>query len=89
MKRVELVQLGLGHVGRATAQIILEERKRWRERHGIEVGYHAVADTSGALVGEDLLPQAVNLKERGGKLSEHWALFDNLGMLRQLGVSAI
>ena len=26
---------------------------------------------------------------RGGKLSEHWALFDNLGMLRQLGVSAI
>lgn len=26
---------------------------------------------------------------RGGKLSEHWALFDNLGMLRQLGVAAI
>ena len=26
---------------------------------------------------------------RGGKLSEHWALFDNLGMLRQLGVTAI
>ncbi len=26
---------------------------------------------------------------QGGKLSEHWALFDNLGMLRQLGVSSI
>lgn len=26
---------------------------------------------------------------RGGKLSEHWALFDNLGMLRQLGVTFI
>ena len=26
---------------------------------------------------------------RGGKMSEHWALFDNLGMLRQLGVTAI
>ena len=26
---------------------------------------------------------------RGGKLSEHWALFDNLGMLRQLGVTSI
>lgn len=70
MKRVELVQLGLGHVGRATAQIVLEERKRWLERHGIEVRYHAVADTSGALVGEDLLPQAISLKERGGKLSD-------------------
>lgn len=70
MKRVELVQLGLGHVGRATAQIVLEQRKRWLERHGIEVRYHAVADTSGALVGEDLLTQAVKLKERGGSLSE-------------------
>ena len=26
---------------------------------------------------------------RDGKLSEHWALFDNLGMLRQLGVTSI
>ena len=24
-----------------------------------------------------------------GKPSEHWALFDNLGMLRQLGVTSI
>ena len=26
---------------------------------------------------------------RDGKLVEHWALLDNLGLLRQLGVSAI
>ena len=26
---------------------------------------------------------------RGGRLAEHWALLDNLGMLRQLGVNAI
>ena len=26
---------------------------------------------------------------RGGRLAEHWALLDNLGMLRQLGVTAI
>ncbi|MBA2441872.1 MAG: homoserine dehydrogenase [Rubrobacter sp.] len=70
MKRVEIVQLGLGHVGRATAQIVLEERKRWRERWDLDLHYRAVADTSGALVGEDLLPQAVRLKEGGGKLSE-------------------
>lgn len=26
---------------------------------------------------------------RDGKLSKHWALFDNLGLLRQLGVTSI
>lgn len=70
MKRVEVVQIGLGHVGRAVAQLILEERKRWLEQWGIEVHYRAVADTSGALIGEDLLPQAIRLKEWGGKLAE-------------------
>ena len=70
MRRLEIVQLGLGHVGRAVAQIVLEERKRWLERHNIEVGYRAVSDTSGALVGEDLLPQAIRLKEEGARLSE-------------------
>ena len=71
MKRLEIVQLGLGHVGRAVAQIVLEERKHWRERYyGLEVSYRAVSDTSGALVGEELLPQALRLKEDGGRLSE-------------------
>jgi homoserine dehydrogenase len=70
VKRLEIVQIGLGHVGRAVAQIVLEERKHWREHHGLEVVYRAVSDTSGALVGEALLPQAIRTKEDGGKLSE-------------------
>jgi homoserine dehydrogenase len=70
VKRLEIVQIGLGHVGRAVAQIVLEERKRWSEQDGLEVVYRAVSDTSGALVGEELLPQAIRLKESGGKLSE-------------------
>jgi homoserine dehydrogenase len=70
LKRLEIVQLGLGHVGRATAQMVLEERKRWRERWGVDVYYRAVSDTSGALVGEELLPQAIRLKEEGVRLSE-------------------
>jgi homoserine dehydrogenase len=70
VRRLEIVQLGLGHVGRAVAQIVLEERKRWREQDGLKIVYKAVSDTSGALVGEDLLPQAIRLKESGGKLSE-------------------
>ena len=69
MKRLEIVQLGLGHVGRAVAQIVLEERKRWLD-DGIEVKYRAVSDTSGALSGEELLPQAIRLKEEGGSLAE-------------------
>jgi homoserine dehydrogenase len=69
VKRLEIVQLGLGHVGRAVAQIVLEERKRW-SGDGIEVKYRAVSDTSGALVGEELLPQAIRLKVEGGRLSD-------------------
>ena len=69
MKRLEIVQLGLGHVGRAVAQIVLEERKRWLD-NGIEVKYRAVSDTTGALSGEELLPQAIRLKEEGGSLTE-------------------
>jgi homoserine dehydrogenase len=69
VKRLEIVQIGLGHVGRKVAQIVLEERKRWREQDGLELSYRAVSDTSGALVGEELLPQAIRLKEAGGKLS--------------------
>jgi len=70
VKRLEIVQIGLGHVGRAVVQILLEERKRWLEDDGIEIRYRAVSDTSGALVGEDLLPQAIRLKEDGGRLSD-------------------
>ena len=70
MKRLEIIQIGLGHVGRAVAQMVIEERKRWREQDNLEVAYGAVSDTSGALVGEELLPQAIRLKEGGGKLSE-------------------
>ncbi len=69
MKRVEIVQLGLGYVGRAVAQTIIEERKRWREELNLDLHYHAVADTSGALIGEELLPQAIRLKEDGGRLA--------------------
>jgi homoserine dehydrogenase/aspartokinase/homoserine dehydrogenase 1 len=39
VKRLEIVQIGLGYVGRAVAQTVLEERKHWRERDGVEVGY--------------------------------------------------
>jgi homoserine dehydrogenase len=70
VRRVELVQLGLGYVGRSVAQIIIEERKRWREQFNLDLHYRAVSDTSGALIGEELLPQAIRLKENGGKLAE-------------------
>jgi homoserine dehydrogenase len=70
VKRLEVVQIGLGHVGRAVAQIVLEERKHWLERYGLEIVYRAVSDTTGALLGEELLPQAIRAKEDGGKLAQ-------------------
>ncbi len=70
MKKLEIVQIGLGHVGRKVAQIVLEERKRWREQFGLDLSYRAVSDTSGAMVGEELLPRAIRRKEGGGKLRE-------------------
>jgi homoserine dehydrogenase len=70
LKRLEIVQIGLGHVGRNVVQIVLEERKCWREHGGLDLSYRAVSDTSGALVGEEHLPQAIRNKEAGGKLSE-------------------
>ena len=70
MRRLEIVQIGLGFVGRAVVQIVLEQRKRWLEEDGLSISYRAVSDTSGALVGEDLLPQAIRLKENGGRLSD-------------------
>jgi homoserine dehydrogenase len=70
VKRLEVVQIGLGHVGRAVAQIVLEERKHWLERYGLEIVYRVVSDTTGALLGEELLPQAIRAKEDGGKLAQ-------------------
>ncbi|HSL00010.1 MAG TPA: hypothetical protein VK869_06705 [Rubrobacteraceae bacterium] len=70
MRRLEIVQIGLGHVGRAVAQMVLEERKRWLEQDGLEINYRAVSDTTGALVGEEALPRAIRLKEAGGRLLE-------------------
>jgi homoserine dehydrogenase len=70
LRRIEIIQIGLGHVGRAVAQMVLEERKRWLEEDGLDVNYRAVSDKSGALVGEELLPRAIRLKEAGGRLSD-------------------
>jgi len=83
MKRLEIVQIGLGHVGRAVAQIVLEERKRWLEEDGLDARYRAVSDTSGALVGEDLLPQAIRIKEAGGKL-RHLATEDPFDLVERV-----
>jgi homoserine dehydrogenase len=90
VKRLEIVQIGLGHVGRAVAQIVLEERKRWLD-DDIEVRYRAVSDTSGALVGEELLPQAIRLKEVGGSLTELGveSLEDVLGTEPEPGFSRV
>jgi homoserine dehydrogenase len=48
MKRVSLVQVGVGTVGGAVVEQVLENRRRWRESFGIDIAIAAVATTSGA-----------------------------------------
>jgi predicted ester cyclase len=49
----------------------------------------------GPLMGMDATGKTIDIgvldlfQIRDGKLIEHWALLDNLGMLKQLGVTAI
>ena len=43
MKRVSLVQVGVGTVGGAVVEQVLENRRRWREGFGIDVTFAAAA----------------------------------------------
>lgn len=53
MRRINLVQIGVGLIGGAAIEQIVQNRARWRETLGIEVRYSAIAGTKGALVSPD------------------------------------
>ena len=53
MRRITLVQLGIGTVGGAVVEQVLANRDRWRREFGLEVAVGAVVGRDGALVGEE------------------------------------
>jgi homoserine dehydrogenase len=73
MRRVNLIQVGVGLIGGAVIEQIVENRARWRETLGLDVRFCAVAGKQGALVapdeggwGDDILKEAAN-REAGIK----------------------
>jgi homoserine dehydrogenase len=74
---INLIQFGLGGVGRALVHQVSAMRGR-QSRVGVELNYVALADSSGALIEErgldqNIVESAVRLKARGGSLHEHEA----------------
>ncbi len=53
MKRIHLVQVGVGLIGGTTVSQVIAHRALWRERFGIELSYAALIDIDGAIVAED------------------------------------
>lgn len=53
MKRINLVQVGVGLIGGTTIGQVMENRARWRLELGIDVGIAALIGSDGAIVAED------------------------------------
>ena len=53
VKRILLVQVGVGLIGGTTIRQVVEHRAIWRDQLGIDVGYAALIDIDGAIVAED------------------------------------
>ena len=72
---ISLVQLGLGGVGRALVEQVLSTQAA-QARYGVELRYVALTDSSGAIVNQNGLSEAVirdasQLKANGGRLINH------------------
>jgi len=54
VKRINLVQIGIGTVGGEVVGQVIANRERWRRELGLDVLIRAVIGTGGALPGEDI-----------------------------------
>lgn len=71
-RRVSVVQLGVGQVGREVVSIVRAQAPVWRERYDVAVRYVALADSTGFVAGRQsddapiALPLAAALDARAG-----------------------
>lgn len=75
MKRISLVQLGVGGVGRALMRQILTNRERHADQLGLSLPYVAIADRDGAILNSHGFPdkqlaQLLESKAQGGRLRD-------------------
>lgn len=73
MRRIPVLQIGLGGVGRALLDQVLRFNDRWGGRLGFRFSYIGLADRNGALVDDERVPpalllQALATKRAGGGL---------------------
>lgn len=52
MKRIQIVQVGIGTVGGAVIEQVLDQRERWRRDLGLDIAVAGIAGAGGALVAE-------------------------------------
>ncbi len=53
MKPINLVQIGIGLIGRTTIEQVLDNRERWKQAFGIDVRYRGLIDYEGGTACED------------------------------------
>ncbi len=71
MKRITLVQIGIGTVGSAVVEQVIEHRERWRSAFGIDVAIGGVIRRSGAVIDPDgIAPESLRYLA-GHRLSGH------------------
>lgn len=77
MRRIPIILFGVGGVGRALLQQIVEQRKLHAQQYGLHLQVLAVADSSGAAIALDgglddaVLDELIALKAAGKGLAEH------------------
>lgn len=75
MRRIPVLQIGLGGVGQALVEQVLHFNERFGGRYGFRFAYIGLADSQGAIVADDRIPpatllQALVTKRAGGSLSD-------------------
>ena len=75
MRRIPLIQIGLGGVGQALIQQVISFNERLGNRYGFRFAYTAVADRQGTIVADERIPpavlyEAVATKRAGGSLAD-------------------
>ncbi len=70
MKTISLSFIGFGNVGKGVAKVLIDKRRLFREKYGIEFNIVSISDSSATIWDRDIdLREALIIKEKLGSLS--------------------
>lgn len=76
VKEVGIVQIGIGGVGSAVVQQVLAQQATLEQQYGVRIGYHALVETSGAVVSQsdsllsaEAVYETLNARQNGTALA--------------------